>query len=69
MNTVGDYSRCRRGLAIAARQEVVTPEETGRRLDNFLASRLKGVPRGHLYKLCRRGEVRVNSGRVKPDRY
>lgn len=68
MNTVGDYARCRRGLAIAARQEVVTPEETGRRLDNFLASRLKGVPRGHLYKLCRRGEVRVNSGRVKPDR-
>jgi 23S rRNA pseudouridine955/2504/2580 synthase len=44
-------------------------EEThaGQRLDNFLSSRLKGVPKTHIYRLVRRGEVRVNKGRVKPD--
>lgn len=39
----------------------------GQRLDNFLLRHLKGVPRSHLYRLTRRGEVRVNKGRVKPD--
>ena len=67
MNTVGDPVDCRPGQFTPARRETVAPEEAGRRLDNFLAGRLKGVPRGHLYKLCRRGEVRVNSGRAKPD--
>lgn len=38
----------------------------GQRVDNFLITRLKGVPRGLVYKLLRRGEVRVNKGRVKP---
>lgn len=38
----------------------------GQRIDNFLLARVKGVPRSHLYRLLRRGEVRVNKGRVKP---
>lgn len=38
----------------------------GQRIDNFLITRLKGVPRSLVYKLLRRGEVRVNKGRVKP---
>jgi len=38
----------------------------GQRIDNFLITRLKGVPRSHLYRVLRRGEVRVNKGRVKP---
>lgn len=38
----------------------------GQRIDNFLITRLKGVPRSHLYRILRRGEVRVNKGRVKP---
>ena len=38
----------------------------GQRIDNFLMTRLKGVPRSLIYKLLRRGEVRVNKGRVKP---
>jgi 23S rRNA pseudouridine955/2504/2580 synthase len=38
----------------------------GQRIDNFLMTRLKGVPRSLIYKLMRRGEVRVNKGRVKP---
>jgi len=41
-------------------------EFEGQRLDNFLMGRLKGVPRSHLYRVLRRGEVRVNKGRVKP---
>ena len=36
----------------------------GQRIDNFLARTLKGVPRSHIYRILRSGEVRVNSGRV-----
>ncbi len=39
----------------------------GQRLDNFLLGFLKGVPRTHVYRLLRKGEVRVNKGRAKPD--
>jgi len=39
----------------------------GQRIDNFLLRRLKGVPKSHVYRVLRSGEVRVNSGRVKPD--
>ena len=42
----------------------VDPETAGQRLDNYLLSRLKGVPRSHVYRLIRSGQVRVNSGRV-----
>jgi 23S rRNA pseudouridine955/2504/2580 synthase len=37
----------------------------GQRIDNFLVSRLKGVPKSHVYRILRSGEVRVNSGRVQ----
>ncbi|QFU76100.1 23S rRNA pseudouridine(955/2504/2580) synthase RluC [Halioglobus maricola] len=40
---------------------------SGQRLDNFLNRELKGVPRTRLYKAMRKGEIRVNKGRVKPD--
>lgn len=43
----------------------VDAESTGQRIDNFLLRVLKGVPRSHLYRMLRRGEVRVNKGRVK----
>ena len=36
----------------------------GQRIDNFLVARLKGVPKSHVYRIVRSGEVRVNSGRV-----
>ena len=39
----------------------------GQRLDNFLARRLKGVPKSHLYRIVRSGEVRVNGRRAGPD--
>lgn len=40
--------------------------DDGQRLDNFLARILKGVPRSMVYRILRRGEVRVNKGRVSP---
>ncbi|MCG6871291.1 MAG: RluA family pseudouridine synthase [Gammaproteobacteria bacterium] len=39
----------------------------GQRLDNFLIRTLKGVPKSRIYRIVRRGEVRVNGGRVAPD--
>ncbi len=41
----------------------VDAEGAGQRLDNFLLGALKGVPRSHVYRLIRSGQVRVNSGR------
>jgi len=37
----------------------------GQRIDNFLFNYLKGVPKSHVYKIIRKGEVRVNKGRIK----
>ncbi len=45
----------------------VEQDYEGQRLDNFLMSRLKGLPRSRLYRILRKGEVRVNKGRVGPD--
>jgi len=45
----------------------VGEEAEAQRIDNFLLRRLKGVPKSHVYRVLRSGEVRVNSGRVKPD--
>jgi len=47
-------------------KETVPAELAGQRIDNYLLRVLKGVPRTRIYRLLRRGEVRVNSGRVKP---
>jgi 23S rRNA pseudouridine955/2504/2580 synthase len=45
----------------------VGEESVGQRIDNFLIRNLKGVPKSHVYRILRSGEVRVNSGRIKPD--
>lgn len=45
----------------------VDPDCAGQRVDNFLLARLKGVPKSRIYRLLRKGEVRVNKGRVKPE--
>jgi 23S rRNA pseudouridine955/2504/2580 synthase len=42
----------------------VDADEAGQRLDNYLIARLKGVPKSHIYRILRSGEVRVNSKRV-----
>jgi len=41
-------------------------EQAGQRVDNFLIRYLKGVPRSRIYRMVRRGEVRVNRGRIRP---
>jgi len=45
----------------------VPPTADGQRLDNFLFSRLKGVPRSRIYRLIRKGEIRVNKKRCRPE--
>jgi 23S rRNA pseudouridine955/2504/2580 synthase len=50
-----------------ARWLEVGEEGEAQRIDNFLLRELKGVPKSHVYRVLRSGEVRVNSGRVKPD--
>jgi 23S rRNA pseudouridine955/2504/2580 synthase len=47
---------------------LVTEGDTGQRIDNFLIRVLKGVPKTHVYRLLRTGQVRVNGGRAKPNR-
>lgn len=43
----------------------ISPELAGQRLDNFLIRECKGVPKSHLYKAIRGGQVRINKGRSK----
>ncbi|MGE3295964.1 MAG: RluA family pseudouridine synthase [Porticoccaceae bacterium] len=45
----------------------IAEEQAGQRIDNFLLALLKGVPRSRIYRLLRKGEVRVNNGRTKPE--
>jgi len=45
----------------------ISPEEADQRIDNYLLRQLKGVPRSLIYRILRRGEVRVNKGRVKAE--
>lgn len=48
------------------RTVLVTPEEMGVRLDNYLAKVMKKLPKSRLYRAIRHGEVRVNKKRAKP---
>ena len=45
----------------------IDQERAGQRIDNFLITYLKGVPRTLVYRILRKGEVRVNKGRIKAD--
>lgn len=49
----------------AARELTIDEQHAGQRIDNFLISRLKGLPRTRIYRILRRGEVRVNKGRIR----
>jgi 23S rRNA pseudouridine955/2504/2580 synthase len=51
----------------AVRNVRIDSGSEGQRLDNFLAKLLKGVPKTHLYRVIRSGEVRVNKGRAAAD--
>jgi len=45
---------------------VVSDEEDGQRIDNYLLNKFKGMPRTRVYRLLRKGEVRVNKKRIEP---
>jgi 23S rRNA pseudouridine955/2504/2580 synthase len=53
--------------AVSVRHLTVDDDASGQRLDNFLLRRLKGVPKTHVYRVIRSGEVRVNKGRAGAD--
>jgi len=59
----------RDGEPQATQATLVTVDEdyAGQRLDNFLIRQLKGVPKTHVYRIIRSGEVRVNKGRAQAD--
>jgi 23S rRNA pseudouridine955/2504/2580 synthase len=46
---------------------VASADDAGQRLDNWLLRRMKGVPKSHVYRILRKGEVRVNGKRAKPE--
>jgi len=54
-------------LHSGVRQLEIAPDDQGQRVDNFLLRELKSVPRSRVYRILRRGEVRVNGKRVKPE--
>lgn len=54
------------GVRPAVRTVQVDEDSAGQRLDNFLARECKGVPRSHLHRLIRDGQVRINGGRAAP---
>ena len=54
--TLGDFR--------SVREVLIDTELQGQRIDNYLFRVLKGVPKSHVYRILRRGEVRVNKGRV-----
>ena len=45
----------------------IDAEQAGQRVDNFLRRILPGVPKGRIYRMLRKGEVRVNGGRTKAE--
>ena len=53
--------------AITAQFRTIDPDYAGQRIDNYLLRELKGVPKTRIYRALRKGEVRVNKGRVKAD--
>lgn len=53
--------------ASAVTFQEVGEHHAGQRLDNFLMTRLKGVPKSRIYRIIRKGEVRVNKKREKPE--
>src|SRR5690554_5418570 len=45
----------------------IDADQAGQRVDNFLLRECKGVPKSHVYKAIRGGQVRVNKGRIQTD--
>jgi len=45
----------------------ISADHAGQRIDNYLMCQLNGVPKSLVYRIVRKGEVRVNKGRIKPE--
>ena len=69
MKTPSDTNTSPSGQGLPTQVSFVSidDDQAGQRLDNFLMARLKGVPKSRVYNIIRKGEVRVNKGRSKPD--
>ncbi len=52
---------------VAVKMVEIDADQAGQRIDNFLLARLKGAPKSLIYRILRKGEVRVNKGRIKAD--
>ena len=52
---------------MSVKKLVINNDNSGRRLDNYLISSYSSVPKSKIYNIIRKGEVRVNSSRVKPN--
>lgn len=52
---------------VAVQMLEITEHHAGQRIDNFLLTYLKGVPKSRVYRILRKGEVRVNRSRIKAD--
>ena len=50
--------------SVAVRRVLIDAESAGQRIDNYLIRECKGVPKSHIYRILRSGEVRVNGGRI-----
>jgi 23S rRNA pseudouridine955/2504/2580 synthase len=57
----------KKSIANSVIHKIVMAEEAGQRLDNYLFRQLKGVPKSHVYRILRGGEVRVNKKRCTAD--
>ncbi|MCB1876377.1 MAG: 23S rRNA pseudouridine(955/2504/2580) synthase RluC [Chromatiales bacterium] len=51
----------------SVKEALIDRDQEGQRIDNFLRTNLKGVPKTHIYRILRTGQVRVNGGRIRPE--
>lgn len=63
----GNHGTAAGGQSTGVRKVVVSSGDNDQRIDNFLRRHLPGVPKSRLYRLLRKGEVRVNGGRVRAE--
>lgn len=54
-------------ITASVQTDLIDEGHAGQRIDNYLITRLKGAPKTLVYRILRKGEVRVNKGRIKPD--
>ncbi|WP_185266542.1 23S rRNA pseudouridine(955/2504/2580) synthase RluC [Halopseudomonas xiamenensis] len=54
-------------ISSSVQTDLISEGQAGQRIDNYLLTRLKGAPRTLIYRILRKGEVRVNKGRIKPE--